>query len=89
MPALVAVQHNPDLKRKYEALVTRGKPPKVALTAVMRKLLVLANALVQQDRIWTPHPPREYCCPSSRRHARWGAITHDEATEQPKAQRTP
>ena len=60
---LVAVQHNPDLKRKYEALVTRGKPPKVALTAVMRKLLILANALVQQDRIWTPHPPREYSCP--------------------------
>ena len=63
MPALVAVQHNPDLKRKYEALVARGKPPKVALTAVMRKLLVLANALVQQDRVWTPHPPRESCYP--------------------------
>ena len=63
MPALVAVQHNPDLKRKYEALLAKGKPSKVALTAVMRKLLVLANALVQQDRIWTPHPPREYCCP--------------------------
>ena len=27
MPAVVAVQHNPDLKRKYEALVARGKPP--------------------------------------------------------------
>ena len=63
MPALVAVQHNPDLKRKYEALVGKGKPPKVALTAVMRKLLVLANTLVQQDRIWTAQPPREYSCP--------------------------
>ena len=59
MPALVAVKHNPDLKRKYEALVARGKPSKVALTTVMRKLLVLANALVQQDGIWTPCPPRE------------------------------
>ena len=58
MPALVAVQHNPDLKRKYEALVEKGKPPKVALTAVMRKLLVLANTLVQQDRIWTASAPR-------------------------------
>ena len=58
MPALVAVQHNPDLKRKYEALVERGKPPKVALTAVMRKLLVLANTLLQQDRIWTANAPR-------------------------------
>ena len=63
MPALVAVQYNPDLKRKYEALVAKGKPPKVALTAVMRKLLVLANTLVQQDRIWTAHAPRE--CSSS------------------------
>ena len=64
MPALVAVQHNPDRRRKYEALVAKGKPPKVALTAVMRKLLVLANTLVQQDRTWTPHPPREYSCPA-------------------------
>ena len=64
MPAMVAIQYNPDLKRKYEALVARGKPPKVALTAVMRKLLVLANALVQQDRTWTAHPPREYSCPA-------------------------
>ena len=63
MPALVAVQHNPDLKRKYEALVANGKPPKVALTAVMRKLLVLANTLVQQDRTWTAHPPREHITP--------------------------
>ena len=64
MPAMVAIQYNPDLKRKYEALVARGKPPKVALTAVMRKLLVLANALVQQDRTWTAQPPREYSCPA-------------------------
>ena len=64
MPALVAAQHNPDLKRKYEALLAKGKPRKVALTAVMRKLLVLANALVQQDRTWTAQPPREYSCPA-------------------------
>ena len=64
MPALVAAQHNPDLKRKYEALLAKGKPPKVALTAVMRKLLILANALVQQDRTWTAQPPREYSCPA-------------------------
>ena len=63
MPAMVAVRHNPDLKRKYEALVARGKPPKVALTAVMRKLLILANTLVQQDRTWTEHPPREHSRP--------------------------
>ena len=58
MPALAAVRHNPDPKRKYEALRAAGKPPKVALTAAMRKLLILANALVRQDRTWTESPPR-------------------------------
>ena len=57
MPALVASRCNPDLKRTYEVLVANGKPPKVALTAVMRKLLVLANVLIQQDRTWTAHAP--------------------------------
>ena len=56
MPALVAIRWNPGHKRKYEALLAAGKPPKVAITAVMRKLVVLANALVQQDRLWTPEP---------------------------------
>ena len=79
MPAVVAIQHNPDLKRKYEALLANGKPRKVALTAVMRKLLVLANALMQQDRSWTAHPPREYSCPAFRRPARRGAFTDDLA----------
>ena len=42
----------------FLALRAAGKPPKVALTAVMRKLLILANALVRQDRTWTESPPR-------------------------------
>ncbi len=42
MAALSAVQHNPDLTRVYGKLRERGKPGKVALTAVMRKLIVLA-----------------------------------------------
>ena len=54
MAALSASQHNPDLARKYQELTTRGKPPKVALTAVMRKLVVLANTLLAQDRTWSP-----------------------------------
>ena len=57
MPAVAAIRCNPDFERKYAALVARGKPPKVALTAVMRKLLILANTLVQQDRIWTAQLP--------------------------------
>src|SRR5680860_265882 len=39
MPALVAMRHNPDLRAKYQALIKAGKPPKVALTALMRKLI--------------------------------------------------
>ncbi len=56
MPALVAIRCNPDLSAKYTALRNAGKPPKVAITAVMRKLVVLANALLQQDRLWTSQP---------------------------------
>jgi transposase len=52
MPALVACRFNPDLKAKYDQLTTAGKPPKIAITAVMRKLLLLANALLRDDRKW-------------------------------------
>lgn len=54
MPALVAMRFNPDLKAKYEKLVAVGKPPKKAITAIMRKLIVLANALIRDSRKWTP-----------------------------------
>jgi transposase len=52
MPALVAMRFNPDLRVKYQALIKAGKPPKVALTALMRKLIELANALIKADRYW-------------------------------------
>lgn len=52
MPALVAIRFNPDLKAKYDQLVTAGKEKKVAITAVMRKLLILANALLRDHRKW-------------------------------------
>ena len=59
MPALAAIRCNPDLSRKYHQLRARGKPPKVALTAVMRKLVILANTLIKQNRLWSPHPCRQ------------------------------
>jgi transposase len=52
MPALVAMRFNPDLKAKYQAMIKAGKPPKVALTALMRKLIELANALIKANRNW-------------------------------------
>jgi len=54
MPALVAMRFNPDLKAKYTALREAGKPAKVAIVAIMRKLLETANALVKADRLWVP-----------------------------------
>jgi transposase len=56
MPALVATRFNPDLKVKYHTLRKAGKPPKVAITAIMRKLVVLANALLRKQQKWTPKP---------------------------------
>ena len=50
MPALVAARFNPDMKAKYAQLIETGKPAKVALTAIMRKLVVLANALLKANR---------------------------------------
>jgi transposase len=52
MPALVAMRFNPDLKAKYQQLREAGKPAKVALVALMRKLIEIANALIKADRLW-------------------------------------
>jgi transposase len=54
MPALVATRFNPDFSAKYNQLKENGKPPKVAIAAIMRKLVILANALLKADRKWTP-----------------------------------
>lgn len=50
-----AARHNPDLSAFYKRLVENGKKPKLALTAVMRKLVVLANTLLKENRLWVNH----------------------------------
>ena len=57
MASLSAIQFNPDLKTFYERLIANGKKAKVALVAVMRKLVILANALIKKNRQWTPTAP--------------------------------
>jgi transposase len=57
MAALSAARFNPHLKRFYERLIAAGKAKKLALTAVMRKLIVLANDLIKEDRLWSPECP--------------------------------
>ena len=54
MAALTASQRNPVIREFYERLRERGKPPKVALTACMRKLLVILNAMVRDGVPWDP-----------------------------------
>jgi transposase len=54
MPALAAVRFNATLRVRYDTLRAAGKPPKVALVAIMRKLLILANALLRDGRTWAP-----------------------------------
>ena len=61
MPAVAALRWNRDLAEVYGRLTGRGKPGKVALVAVMRKLIVLANTLVSQDRTRLPEAPRVVC----------------------------
>ncbi|MFO1141310.1 MAG: transposase [Amaricoccus sp.] len=57
MPALVATRFNPAMKATYDRLIGAGKPAKLALTAVMRKLVVLADVLIRDDRQWTKAAP--------------------------------
>jgi transposase len=54
LAALSAVRHNPALKAFRDRLSSRGKKPKVILTAVARKLLVIANAVIRTGLRWNP-----------------------------------
>lgn len=54
MAALTASRHNPAIRTFYERLTERGKPHKVALTACMRKLIVILNAMAKSQRPWNP-----------------------------------
>ena len=54
MPTLVAVRYNPVLRAFYQRLLGAGKPKKVALTACMRKLLTILNAMLKHQTPWLP-----------------------------------
>lgn len=56
MGAVAAIRCNPPLKAFYERLIKAGKPRKLALTAVMRKLLTVANAIAKSGQLWSPPP---------------------------------
>jgi transposase len=52
MGAMVARRHNPVLKAFFEHLRAAGKPKKVAIIAVARKLLTILNAIVRDGTPW-------------------------------------
>jgi transposase len=59
MAALVASHHNPVIRVFYQRLLGAGKAKKVALTACMRKLLIILNAMLKH------HVPWQSCNPQS------------------------
>ena len=52
MAALAATKFNPIIRAFYESLIRRGKEKKVALTACMRRLLVILNAMLRKNEAW-------------------------------------
>ena len=54
MPALSAIRHNPTLAAFAARLREKGKPPKVIIAAVMRKLVVLAYTIIRRTSVATP-----------------------------------
>jgi transposase len=57
MPAISAMTNNPSLKAFAQRQKAKGKHANAIINAVLRKLLILANALVNQNRLWTPNRP--------------------------------
>jgi transposase len=55
MAGLVASRCNPRFRAEYQAMRASGKPAKVAIIAVARKLLVLANSLIKNDSLYDPN----------------------------------
>ena len=54
MGALVASRFNPVIRTFYQRLLVAGKPKKLALTACMRKLLTMLNAILKTGQYWNP-----------------------------------
>lgn len=55
MSALSAIRFNPVIRTFYDRLTKAGKPHKVAITACMRKLLTILNAMLKHEKMWDPN----------------------------------
>lgn len=56
MATLSAIKHNPPIKAMYDRLIKVGKPFKLAMTACMRKLLTILNAMLKTNQTWKIQP---------------------------------
>ena len=56
MATLSAKTHNPAIKAMFDRLIAAGKPFKLAMTACMRKLLTILNAMLKKNEPWTIQP---------------------------------
>jgi transposase len=56
MTALVATRYNRVIQRFYQRLLAAGKPKNLALTACMRKLLTILNAMMRTNTPWREIP---------------------------------
>ena len=56
LAALAAKRSDPALKAFAQRLLANGKPPKVAIVAVMRKLIEAANLVLQRQQPWLTSP---------------------------------
>ncbi|MET3078488.1 transposase, partial [Pantoea leporis] len=54
MATLTAVRYNPTIKAFFERLTGRGKVFKVAITACVRKLITILNAMLRDNKEWRP-----------------------------------
>jgi len=52
MAALSAIRFNPTMKKFYERLKKQGKHSKVAIVAVMRKMIITLNAMLRDGKVW-------------------------------------
>jgi transposase len=52
MAALVAMRYNAKMKKFYEQLIAKGKPAKIALVAIMRKIIVCLNAMLKNNKFY-------------------------------------
>jgi transposase len=57
MCAVTAMRCNPVLKKFHAELIARGKPQKLALVAVMRKIIITLNAMLKTDTLWSAPCP--------------------------------